>query len=549
MKKGFVHNLSLQKKFILITTGAVILLMLIFGFILIKWQRDIMYRNIEKQGKILAETLATPVISTFTKSMLYAKAGFIDEIEAFANSYSEIAKKKDLDLIYLVVIDKYGNVLSYHNIHENSEGSHVPITAEILQSDRTVIQKFRDTHSGYDALDVSTPLLFNNRKWGTLKLAVSLKRINREVHTIIISAVIFTFFLLIGGVCIIMFLSKRFINPITQLARTMEKAGIDTLDVQVDLKGQDEIEFLGQSFNHMIDRIRESNNTLRLTHEKLLQFAKTIETTDVDSLDVRTDIYGNDEIAFLVKKFNKLIDQIRNSKRELQVTHEKLLHSQKLASLGIFVSGIAHEINNPLGGVSNCVQMLETMGENKACREKYLSLIHDGLNRISNTVSKLLWMSRKKEKNPKVVQIKSSLEEVYRFTEYRIKENGITYASTVEDDISVYIDPLDLHQVMANMMINAVQSMKHGGKLSVQAYRNNEHVILEVSDTGEGIDEKELNNIFDPFYTTKQPGEGTGLGLWLTYDIMNNYGGDISVQSEKGKGSTFRVQFLQMAST
>jgi signal transduction histidine kinase len=548
-KPGLLNNLSLQKKFILITTGAVIVLMFIIGFILIKWQRDLMYHNIKQQGKLLAETLATPVMSIFSRNLLYAKVVFIDELEAFGDYYSEIVAKKELDLIYVVVLDKNGNVISHQNTHESRKVYNDSITARALVSDTTLVQKFRDETSGYDALDVSTPLLFNDRKWGTLKLAVSLKKIDHEIQKIIISAVIFTFFLLIGGICIIMFLSGRFIKPITQLARTMEKAGGDTLDVQVDLIGQDEIAFLGQSFNNMIDRIRESNLKVKRTHKRLLRFAKTIETTDIDSLNVRTDIDGKDEIKFLVKRFNKLIDQIRHSKHELKVTHEKLFHSQKLASLGIFASGVAHEINNPLGGVSNCIQILEKMGDNKELREKYFSLIHDGLKRIEDTVSKLLWMSRKEGKNPTVVQIKPSLKEVYRFTEYRIKENDITYTSTVEDDVSVYIDPHDLHQVITNLMINAVQSMKDGGKLSVHAHRNDANVILEVSDTGEGIEEKELKNIFDPFYSTKQPGEGTGLGLWLTYEIVKNYGGEITVHSEKGKGSTFKVQFKQTTTT
>jgi signal transduction histidine kinase len=96
---------------------------------------------------------------------------------------------------------------------------------------------------------------------------------------------------------------------------------------------------------------------------------------------------------------------------------------------------------------------------------------------------------------------------------------------------------------MINLMINAIQSMKQGGTLSVNAFRNNSKVILEVSDTGDGIEEENLDKIFDPFYTTKRPGEGTGLGLWLTYEIVKNYDGEISVHSKKGKGSTFTIKF------
>jgi signal transduction histidine kinase len=549
MKLAYLQNLSLQKKFILITSFAVIILMIIIGVIITKRERNIMHLDIERQARVFAETLAIPVMSDLSKNVLYARLGLIEEGKIIGSYFSEIFNKKYMDFVSLIVLNERGKVIAHNDINEYGKVYQDPITVNALVSNTTIVQQYYDKRIGHEALDVSTPLLLGKKRWGTLKFAVSLEKVDQEIHTTIVSTIIFTLLLLMGGFCIIMFLSSRFIRPITKLAKTMEKAGGDTLDIQVDLKGQDEIEFLGKSFNSMIVRIRESNLKLKQTQEKLLQFAKTIETTDVDTLNVKTDINGKDEISFLVKRFNKLIDQIRHSKSELKVTHEKLLHSQKLASLGIFVSGIAHEINNPLGGVFNCVQILEKMGDNKKLREKYLSLIQDGLKRIEDTVSKLLWMSRKEGKNPKVVQMKPSLEEVYRFTEYRIKENDITYTCNVENDVSVYIDPHDLHQVIANLMINAVQSMKNGGKLSVHAYRNHANVILEVSDTGEGIEEKELNKIFDPFYSTKHPGEGTGLGLWLTYEIVDNYGGEITVHSEKGKGSTFTVQFKQTTTT
>jgi two-component system NtrC family sensor kinase len=152
-------------------------------------------------------------------------------------------------------------------------------------------------------------------------------------------------------------------------------------------------------------------------------------------------------------------------------------------------------------------------------------------------------MSRIEGKNPQVVEVKTSLEDIYGLIEYKMKEKNITYNERVEDGLSVVIDPHDLHQVMINLMINAVQSMKNGGLLGIQAYRNNSEVTLKVSDTGEGIDENNLQKIFDPFYTTKQTGEGTGLGLWLIYEIVNNYNGEISVQSTRGKGTTFTVTF------
>jgi signal transduction histidine kinase len=236
-----------------------------------------------------------------------------------------------------------------------------------------------------------------------------------------------------------------------------------------------------------------------------------------------------------------MIDRIRQSNLELQSTHEKLLQAEKLASLGILASGVAHEINNPLGGLFNCVDMLEEKGEDKDFRQRYLDLLKDGLSSIENTVGKLLWMSSTGEKMPQDIELKKALSDAFGLVEYKLKKSSIRYNENVEAGLAVMFDPYDLQQVLINLMINAVQSMPEGGILTITAFGRGSKIILEVSDTGEGIDEEDISKIFDPFYTTKPPGEGTGLGLWLTYEIVHNYGGDISVASRKNKGTTFSV--------
>jgi signal transduction histidine kinase len=360
-----------------------------------------------------------------------------------------------------------------------------------LESDSTVIQKFVDARTGMNALDFATPLSIGKKRWGTLKFAVSLKGVENEIRTTVYTVVLTTLIALMASFGIILVLSRRFIGPITDLARTMEKAGGDMLDVKVEVKGHDEIALLGRSFNRMIKRIKDAN-------------------------------------------------------LELKKTHEQLLQSEKLASIGILASGVAHEINNPLGGLFNCVQMLEQMGEDKRFRKQYLGLIKDGLGKIEATVGKLLWMTRKGKREPVAVDIKNTLEDIYGFIEYRIRKSNFIFKEEIEKGLKVFIDPHDLQQVLLNLLINAIQSMKNGGVLGVSAYKKNSSVIIEVSDTGEGIEKEDINRIFDPFYTTKPPGEGTGLGLWLTYEIINNYKGEISVRSEKGKGSTFVLKLNEM---
>jgi signal transduction histidine kinase len=481
-----------------------------------------------------------------TKNVSFGRLGLVEEGRMIGNYFSDIFENKDIDLISLVVLDENGRVIAHNDVDEYGKVYQDPKTLHALASDSTIVQHYHDNTVGHDALDIATPLMLGKKRWGTLKFAISLEKVDQKIHNTVVSAIIFTVVLLIVGLCIIVFFSRRFIRPITKLAETMEKAGGDMRDVEVVVRGKDEVASLGQSFNKMIDRIRESNTQLMQTHEKLLQFTRTIEKTSGDMLDVKVDINGKDEVASLGQSFNRMIDRIRESNIKLKETHEQLLHSQKLASLGILASGVAHEINNPLGGMFNCVQMLEQMGEDKNFRQKYLKLLKDGLIRIEDTVGKLLWMSRKKDKNIQTVEITQSLRDVYPFIEYRLVQNNITYNAQAEDGISVSIDPIDLQQVLINLMINAIQSMKDGGTLNINTFSQNSEVVLEISDTGEGIDKKNLHNIFDPFYTTKKPGEGTGLGLWLTYEIVKNYDGDIAVRSTKGEGTTFSITFKRV---
>jgi signal transduction histidine kinase len=187
--------------------------------------------------------------------------------------------------------------------------------------------------------------------------------------------------------------------------------------------------------------------------------------------------------------------------------------------------------------------MLKQSSSNPDLKEKYLNLIKEGLERIESTVNKLLWMSRKDEHKPVNLNLKYSINEIYSFIDYRIKKNMIKFLAEIEDNLVMLVDPHDFQQMMLNIFINSIQSMPRGGNLIVKGYKENSKIMLEIIDTGEGITGENIDKIFDPFFTTKPPGEGTGLGLWMTYEIIKNYNGEISVESEVGKGSRFILSF------
>ncbi len=541
MKSIFFKNISLQERFIIITFLTVIFFMVIIGYLVIRRNNIIIYRNIEQQGRLLAETLAIPVMN----DLIYERLGLVEEGGLIDNYLREIFEENEINLIYLTVLDSKGRVISHNDFNEYGLVYKDSITAKALASDDTVIQMFYHSTTGSNALDFATPLSIGKKRWGTLKFSVSLEMLEQEKRSTIFGVVIITIMMLVSCFAVIVLLSRWFIKPITELAMTMEQAKGDRL---VELKvttrdSNDEIARLGQSFNQMIERIRKSNLELKMTHRKLLQFVRIIEKAGGDKLDVKVEMEGSKEINLLCKSFNQMIDRIRKSKVDLQRTHDKLLQAEKHASIGILVYGVAHEINNPLGGMFNCVNMLEEMGENENFRLRYLELLKEGLNSIASTVGKLLWMSRKGEKKSQLLDVKQSLSDALRLIKYKLEKNNIRYKEKIESGLFVKLDPIDLQQVLINLMINAIQSMTEGGILTVNGFYRESKVILKVSDTGEGIEDENILKIFDPFYTTKPPGEGTGLGLWLTYEVVSSYDAEIIVKSRKNEGSTFSLIF------
>lgn len=481
MIKAFSGS-GIQSKFIIITTIAIILLMSIIGYIAVQREKAILYREFERKGQLLGETLAIPIIN----DLIYERLGLVEEGGLLDNYIMEIFNRQDMDLLYIAILDEDGRVISHNDISEYGKIYSDPLTSKVLKASTTVVQSLN--HKDHKALDFGVPLSIGKKRWGTLKFAISLEKVEHEISTMIRNIVVFTIFLLAVGFVIIIFLSRRFITPITHLANMMEKTRGDYLDVKVQVKGKDELAILGERFNSMIERIKQANEEIKKTHEKLVQ-------------------------------------------------------SEKLASIGILASGVAHEINNPLGGLFNCLQMLKQNGDNPAFRERYLDLIKEGLERIEGTVGKLLWMARKGEHKPVNLNIGKAINEIYSFIEYRLKKSKIHFSNEIENGLNIHIDPHDFQQVILNLFINAIQAMNGGGSLGVVGYRKDSKVMIDVIDTGAGIAREDLGRVFDPFFTTKSPGEGTGLGLWLSYEIMKNYNGEITVESEVGKGSKFTLSF------
>lgn len=253
--------------------------------------------------------------------------------------------------------------------------------------------------------------------------------------------------------------------------------------------------------------------------------------------------YGEDkrdEIAHLITAFNKMA-------HELELRQEQLVQSRKMASIGTFTSGIAHELNNPINNISLIVESL-IEDEETLERSERMRLYQDIMtqaDRSSETVKNLLEFSRATHPRMEEVSLEEIVDKTALLVKNELRLNHVKFTKQVRGHIpSMKVDKGGMQQVMLNLLLNSIHAMKDGGgemRVILGLVDTSGEVRIDVEDTGEGIHPDNLHSIFDPFFTTKKEREGTGLGLAVTYNIIKKHGGRIEVESQPGEGTHFSI--------
>ena len=265
---------------------------------------------------------------------------------------------------------------------------------------------------------------------------------------------------------------------------------------------------------------------------------KTIENaiTKIASGDFNNipEIKTGDEFESLVVSLNNMID-------ELNKRSKQLIQAQKLASLGRLTSGVAHELNNPLNNISTSIQILieEIEEDDLEYKKELLVGAEKEVERGKEIVRSLLEFARERTLTLKQVNFLELVNDAIKYIKSEIPDN-IRLKVEVPDNIQATVG-LRIRSVIINLITNAVHAIKDGGEITIKAKNefDKQGFSFQVIDTGEGIPQNIITKIFDPFFTTKDVGKGSGLGLSITYGIMEQHSGNISVSSEVGKGTTF----------
>ena len=251
-------------------------------------------------------------------------------------------------------------------------------------------------------------------------------------------------------------------------------------------------------------------------------------------LGYKVEIQTKDEIGTLASAFNSMLERLKE-------TQEKLVMTERLAASGRLAADVAHEINNPLAIMKNYIYLLrEKRMQEDDPNQQTLGIIDGEIDRISRIITQFTDFYRGSQIPLEEVDILDPLKEVIEFYRVKLEDNDILLEEHLTDSGKVLASRDKLKQVFLNLVKNAEEAILDEGKIIIETSREDGRIYVSVTDTGMGIKAEDIGRVFDPFFTTKGV-KGFGLGLSVTYGIIKNFGGDIEVQSEAGKGTTFKV--------
>lgn len=492
MAKGFRFSITLKAN--LATLILVSLTAVIFSRVFINSQINMVQDELKSRGEVLARNLA-----------------YNSELGVLANDKDNLDKllmglAKEKDVAYVSIADSQGNILAETGRREG-KGS-------VYSFSNPVKTKVIPESLGPEGLAIAPAENLPEQTIGAVNLDISLEGLYRTIQGIRQKTALLTLVLIVIGFILTLLATRIIIGPLLGLAEATRKVSAGDLTSQIEKYSNDEIGDLALSFNEM-------TKNLKATYEKLEKRTKELEEAN----------------------------------KELKEAQYKLVQTTKMAAIGQLGAGVAHELNNPLGGVLGyaqfTLQKVRKPGftpEDFSTCQTYLEYIEREALRCKTIVENLLKFSRGPKKDLEDVDLNKVIKDTMSLTGYELRKNKINIIENYDPALPLIKGNFNkLQQVVVNLMLNAGQAMPDGGQLTMitktktDADKKPVAVILEVGDTGCGIAPEHLPRMFEPFFTTKQSAKGTGLGLAVSYEIIQEHRGEIEVKSEVNKGTKFII--------
>ncbi len=540
--------MRLRHKFLLHSSGLVVLTMTAVMGIVMSSQTEVLREQERKRGLAIARNVAASSVNSLLAN------DWVDLVQESA------AIAQGEDIIYLAVFDKdrVEKPVAFDSRFDiESEDTYVPDWQPTEESP-WFCQEQNDSSVGQQIMTIAFPVSYIDEvdgqlsTEGTVLLGLSLEAIYEEIAALRHRLLLLWAVALSLGIFSSRFLARRITKPIEGVAKGALRYAKGDLSHRIEVQVTDEISVLADNLNHMAVQIHKNLN-------------------EIEDLNRGLEVKVEKRTKDLARANSDLVTAMD----DLKDTQAKLIHSEKMASLGQLVAGVAHELNNPLNFIYNglgplrdsvtdlrellvrfdgLASLTQTDRQDIDCfkeeieydemvesLDELIATIGEGARRATVIVRDLRNFSRLDEAELKRANIHEGIEGSLNLMKHRLSGR-----IRLEKDFRVIPDfefrPAQINQVFMNLLSNAEQSIKGKGTIQIRTRMVDHHAVVEFEDSGCGINPDDLHRIFEPFYTTKDVGEGTGLGLSITYGIIEQHGGVIDVRSQIGEGSCFSVK-------
>ncbi len=459
---------------------------------MLKNHRDDLYAMIETIGK------EKGVVSV----RIYNKLGTIN----YSNDSTEIGKEVDMTAEACVICHQKGGTVvtppasSLTRFYEKENGERV-------------VGLINPIYNEEDCTTAECHVADKKKKlFGVLDVVLSVEESNRIFEANINDLVMNTVFLALAlGLFSTVFVLYYVSRPINKISRGVGEIAKGKLDYRIELKTKDELGGLANDINNMAGKLDKAYSDLQ-------EWSETLN------------------------------DKVTEKNKELKNIYEQIIQVEKLASLGKLSATVAHELNNPLEGILTFSKLINKklgkINEDNRFDDlmKFTGLIADESARCGRIVKDLLVFSRESVQESQQQKLSDLIDKALLLINHHLQMNHVDLLKEYSvPDLVTKCDGQKIEQAMVAILINAVEAMGTEGTITVKLDRSGDDAIIRIKDTGHGIGETELQNIFEPFYTTKEHGKGTGLGLSVAYGIIKSHNGNIEVEETSFKGTTFKI--------